>query len=246
MFASGSIDPVKLVQMVTAIANDMQGMVKDCTNAQDVMDACADEYIELFHVANGTLCRTDLDTLWGHWEVCLQDIQGSNFVKLLTDVMTLVQDGQQVKNTCAPAALYLEDACEETAKDMMDQVFDVVDMLIKGDIDAAKLLEDAEKAYQDFQNLANCSNIEDFVDAAAEEFVERVKVNNATLCVSDVDGLYTDVMAVVTDFKDGNETKLLLDLTKLLSALTQAKTDCTPSKIGLADTCEASAKDMMD
>jgi len=90
MFASGSIDPVKLVQMVTAIANDMQGMVKDCTNAQDVMDACADEYIELFHVANGTLCRTNLDTLWGHWEVCLQDIQGSNFVKLLTDVMTLV------------------------------------------------------------------------------------------------------------------------------------------------------------
>jgi len=140
----------------------------------------------------------------------------------------------------------LSDACEETAKDMMDQVFDVVDMLIKGDIDPAKLLEDAEKAYQDVTQLGNCSNIEDFVDAAAEEFVERVKVNNATLCVSDIDGLYTDVMAVATDLKNGDETKLLLDATKLFSALQKSKTDCTPSKVTLKDACEDSAKDMMD
>ena len=113
----------------------------------------------------------------------------------------------------------------------MDQVFDVIQMLIAGKIDPTKLIEDAEKAYQDLQNLGNCSNIEDFVDAAAQEFVERVKVNNATACVADVDGLYADVMAVVDDIKNGNESKLLLDLTKLASAATQTKTDCTPSKI---------------
>jgi hypothetical protein len=143
------------------------------------------------------------------------------------------------------------DACEETAEDMMDQVFDVVDMLVKGDVDPTKLIEDATKAYQDLQNLGNCSNIEDFVDAAAQEFVKRVKVNNATSCVTDIDSLYTDAMAVVADVKNGDETKLLLDLTKAYQGAMQAKTDCTPSKIRFgsaanADQCSADAENAID
>ena len=31
----------------------------------------------------------------------------------------------------------------------MDQVFDVIDMLVSGEIDPAKLIADAEKAYAD-------------------------------------------------------------------------------------------------
>jgi hypothetical protein len=53
-------------------------------------------------------------------------------------------------------------------------------------------------------------------------------------------------MAVATDIKNGDETKLLLDLTKALSGAQAAKADCTPSKFDLKDQCESSAKDMMD
>ena len=132
---------------------------------------------------------------------------------------------------------------------MMDQIFDVVDMLIKGDIDPAKLLVDAEKAYQDLQNLGNCSNVEDFVDAAAQEFVERVKVNNATACVADIDTVYTDVMAVAEDVKNGNEAQLLLDLTKLYQVAQTLVGDCTPSKFIFKandDQCSVDAEDAID
>jgi hypothetical protein len=124
-------------------------------------------------------------------------------------------------------------------------------MLSSGKIDPAKLIEDAQKAYQDLQNLGNCSNIEDFVDAAAEEFVQRVKVDNATARVADVDSLYVDVMAVVADIKSGNEAKLLLDLTKAYGVAQAAVGDCTPSKIVFgsnpnADMCADDAEDAID
>jgi CO dehydrogenase/acetyl-CoA synthase alpha subunit len=122
-------------------------------------------------------------------------------------------------------------------------------MLIDGKVDPTKILEDAEKAFTDLQALSNCTNVQDFIDAAVEEYISRVNATNAKACQTDVDGIYTDVEAVIADVKNGDETKLLLDLTKLASAAESMVADCKP--VGLkfnpnADACSNDAEDAID
>jgi len=167
MFNSGDINPLALVTMMEKMVTDGQRMVHECGNLQDIIDAGIDEYVKLFNPRNATVCRDDLNNEWIQFGLVMQDVEASDYTKLLTDVMQFASLAEGIYNNCGPNITMAGDVCETTAKDMMDQVFDVFQMLIKGDIDPTQLLEDAEKAYQDLQNLANCSNIEDFVDAAA-------------------------------------------------------------------------------
>jgi hypothetical protein len=70
---------------------------------------------------------------------------------LLVDAEQFVNLAENIYHNCPPNITQVGDACEDSAKDMMDQVFDVVQMLVNGTVDPTKILEDAEKAYADLQ-----------------------------------------------------------------------------------------------
>jgi hypothetical protein len=90
MFKSGQINPIALVTMMEALVNDIEGMVADCSDPEDVFDAVANEYVDYFHPANETLCLNNLHVEYNTFMKVLVDVNGSDYISLLTDVMQLV------------------------------------------------------------------------------------------------------------------------------------------------------------
>jgi hypothetical protein len=105
MVVNGTVDPVKLVMVVSQVYQDFTRMQSECAGTQafeDVFEAAVETYITNVHVNNPDACKQAAFAVYPQVQKCYNDIVNQDYNALTLDAIALVAQATQVKDNCLP------------------------------------------------------------------------------------------------------------------------------------------------
>ena len=96
MVVNGTVDPVKLVMVVSQVYQDFVRMQQECVGTQafeDVFDAAVETYVKYVSVNNPEACTQAAEGVYPAAYKCYEDIVNQDFNKLTLDAIALVAQG---------------------------------------------------------------------------------------------------------------------------------------------------------
>lgn len=105
MVVNGTVDPVKLVMVVSQVYQDFTRMQSECEGTQafeDVFEAAVETYVANVHVNNPTACTQAAFATYPAIQKCYNDIVNQDYNALTLDAIALVAQATEVKDNCMP------------------------------------------------------------------------------------------------------------------------------------------------
>lgn len=93
MVVNGTVDPVKLVMIVSQVYQDFTRMQTECVGTaafESVFDAAVETYTKYVHVNNEEACQQAAMAVWPAATKCYNDIVNQNYNALTLDAIALV------------------------------------------------------------------------------------------------------------------------------------------------------------
>jgi hypothetical protein len=148
MVVNGTVDPVKLVMVVSQVYQDFVRMQTECvgtTAFEDVFDAAVDTYVKHVTVNNPEACTQAAHGVYPAAFKCYEDIVNQDFNKLTLDAIALVAQAEEVGTNCMPANTTFfagddHDLCYNKTNDAMTQVYKIYEMFKTGQINPITLV----------------------------------------------------------------------------------------------------------
>jgi hypothetical protein len=149
MVVNGTVDPVKLVMVVSQVYQDFVRMQSECEGDQaliDVFDAAVDTYIKYVHVNNPAACQAAAQGVLPDAKKCYDDIVAQDYNKLTLDAIALVAQATQVKDNCMPANTTFfnglaDGDCATDAETVIDDLFAIYQEVEAGNPNTDQLIQ---------------------------------------------------------------------------------------------------------
>ena len=124
---------------------------------------------------------------------------------------------------------YDDDKCEADTEGIVDNVFSVIDAVIKKKINYIVIAEEIISLFQEGKNaLKVCRSYESVYEGIADEYVKRFNVPNPAGCKTELGTAYGIVSQVVTDVKAKSWISLVADGLAIVNESTKLMTMCKP------------------
>ena len=236
----------------------------ECTSIDDVLETLFDEYVKFAPLDDPTTCRDDLEKTVPTLDSIVEDIMKEDWTNLMIQATLLFSEVQTLVPVCTPTNLNEfnfvrevdAEACEKDTTDLLDMVYNVVDMFLNGEVDPVKLVLWLTGAFSDGKKMVGeCEDVHDVFEGIQDEYFVKFHVVNQESCHTTLDKTYDTGFDLYNSVVSQDWTKVIIDVTTLYTEVQDVVSFCTPAAFLFAaefqlgepwNGCQLDLEEMMD